>query len=275
MTPGETEAIEIRLVLEAIHAKYGYDLRGYGLDSMTRRIRAALAKSRLGHFGELQHRLLTDPDFFAGVLDDLTVHVSEMFRDPEFYRAFREQVVPILRTYPELKIWHAGCSSGEEVYATAIVLSEEKLYDRAQIYATDVSIASLEHAREGVYPRSKVEGYAQAYADSGGKLRFEDYYSTAYDRIAIRGALRKNVVFFHHDLVSDHALGEMHVVFCRNVLIYFGASLRERVLEMLAGALCRGGFLCLGASESLPVSFAGAFSSVAQKERIFQRRGDA
>jgi len=275
MTPSEAEGIEVSLVLEAIYRRYGYDLRGYGTDSMNRRVRAALAKSGLDHLGELQHRLLANPEFFASVFEDLTVHVSEMFRDPGFYRAFRERVVPALRTYPELKIWHAGCSSGEEVYATAILLMEENLYERSQIYGTDLSVGTLERAREGVYSEEQARTFAQRYAESGGKRRFEDYTRAAYDRVAVQDRLRKNVVFFHHDLVSDYALGEMHVIFCRNVLIYFGASLRERVLGVLKDGLCRGGFLCLGASESLPAAFEGAFSTFAANERIYQLRGDA
>ena len=275
MTASETETIEVELVLEAIRAKYGYDLRGYGAESMTRRVRAALAKSGLAHLGELQHRLLADPAFFADLLEDLTVHVSEMFRDPGFYRAFRERVVPTLRTYPELKIWHAGCASGEEVYATAIVLAEENLYERAQIYGTDLSAGALERAREGVYSGSQARAFAKSYAESGGKQRFDDYTVAAYDRIAIHERLRRNVVFFQHNLVSDYALGEMHVVFCRNVLIYFGPSLRERVLGMLRMGLRRGGFLCLGSSESLPPAVAPAFSAFSPSERIFQLRGEA
>jgi chemotaxis protein methyltransferase CheR len=275
MTTSETDAIEVRLVLEAIHAKYGYDLRGYGAESMARRVRAALAKSGLGHLGELQHRLLADPEFFANLLEDLTIHVSEMFRDPGFYRVFRERVVPTLRTYPELKIWHAGCASGEEVYATAILLTEEQLYDRAQIYATDVSAAALDRAREGVYTDAQARVFAKGYTESGGKGRFEDYTRAAYDRITVQERLRRNVVFFHHNLVSDYALGEMHVIFCRNVLIYFGQSLRERVLDMLRMGLRHGGFLCLGSSEALPASLGSSFTKFAPAERIYQLRGEA
>jgi chemotaxis protein methyltransferase CheR len=275
MSTPESEAIEVRLVLEAIFAKYGYDLRGYQTESITRRVRAALAKSGLAHLGELQHRLLSDPGFFSTVLEDLTVHVSEMFRDAPFYRAFRERIVPALRTYPEIKIWHAGCASGEEVYATAIVLWEERLYDRAQIYATDVSAGALERAREGVYPAAKAESFARAYADAGGAGRFEDYTVSAYERIAVHDRLRRNVVFFHHNLVSDHALGEMHVIFCRNVLIYFGPSLRDRVLGVLKTGLRRGGFLCLGSGESLPAAFGDFFAPFAPAHRIYQRRGEA
>jgi chemotaxis protein methyltransferase CheR len=248
----ETEQIEVRLLLEAIHAKYGYDLRDYSAASMHRRVMAALAKAGAPHLGELQHRLLADRGFFASVLDDLMVQVSEMFRDPPFFRAFRSQVVPVLQTYPQLKIWHAGCASGEEVYATAILLSEAGLYDRTQIYATDVSLQALERAQEGVYPAELAARFADSYRAAGGDGSFDRYVSTAYDRIAVKASLRRNLVFFQHNLVSDQALGEMQVIFCRNVLIYFGPDLRARVLRKFSQGLCHGGFLCLGMSEQLP-----------------------
>src|SRR5262249_36859813 len=149
------EAIEVRLVLEAIYARYGYDFRGYAPESIGRRVKAALARSGSAHLGELQHRLLTEPSVFASIADVLTVQVSEMFRDPSFYRVFRQRVVPLLRTYPLLKVWHAGCASGEEVYTTAILLQEEDLYERTQIYATDMSEVALEQAREGIYAESQ------------------------------------------------------------------------------------------------------------------------
>jgi chemotaxis protein methyltransferase CheR len=245
----DIEEIEMRLVLEAINARYGYDFRDYSPESMRRRVQAALARSGAQNLGLMQHRLLCEPDFFASLFDDLTVHVTEMFRDPSFYRVFRELVIPVLRTYPQLKIWHAGCASGEEVYATAILLSEENLYERTQIYATDMSGRAVEQAREGIYPASQAETFSDNYRQSGGKHRLADYYSSAYGRIAVHEKLKRNVVFFQHDLVSDYALGEMQVVFCRNVLIYFGENLRARVLGVFADCLCRGGFLCLGGSE--------------------------
>lgn len=275
MQPAETEELEIRLVLEAIFAKYGYDFRGYGEASLRRRIGAVLARTGAAHLGELQHRILTEPEFFVSVLDDLTVQVSEMFRDPEFYRAFREQVVPVLRTYPELKIWHAGCASGEEVYTIAILLSEENLSERTQIYATDVSARAVERARAGVYPEARVSGFAKNYAASGGKRSFDDYYSSAYGGIAVREWLRKQVVFFQHDLVSDYALGEMNVILCRNVLLYFGPLLRERVLDLFAGSLRRGGFLCLGGSEALSASRTHLFGELSAVQRIYRRRAEA
>jgi len=268
----EVEDLEVRLLLEAIHAKYGYRFQDYAASSMRRRVRVALARSGLGNLGELQHKLLVDSEFFASMLDDLTVRVSEVFRDPSFYRAFREAVVPMLRTYPLLKIWHAGCASGEEVYTMAILLSEENLYERAQIYATDMSLKALDEARDGIYAEAETPHFAKNYLESGGKHRFEDYYSSAYGRIVVRESLRRNIVFFQHDLASDHALGEMHVVLCRNVLIYFGGKLRGRAVSLFADCLERGGFLCLGKNEGLPGEASGKFSEFSGVERIYRRR---
>ena len=268
----EIEDLEIRLLLEAIHAQYGYRFHDYAQGSMRRRVKVALARSGLNNLGELQHKLLVDPEFFASMLDDLTVRVSEVFRDPSFYRAFRETVVPILHTYPLLKIWLAGCASGEEVYTMAILLSEENLYERAQIYATDMSLKALEMAQGGVYTETAVPTFSRNYLASGGKRRLDDYYSRAYGRIVVRESLRRNIVFFQHDLASDHALGEMHVVFCRNVLLYFGAELRNRSVALFGECLERGGFLCLGKNEGLPPQVAGKFSELSATERIFRRR---
>lgn len=270
----EVDDIEVRLVLEAIHLRYGYDLRGYARSSLLRRFRNMLAKSGAQNMGDLQHRLITDKKFFASAFDDLTVQVSEMFRDPPFYRAFREHVVPVLRTYPQLKIWHAGCASGEEVYATAILLLEENLIDRTQLYATDISEGAIERAREGVYPEERASLFAKNYAASGATGRFEDYCSRAYGHIAIKESVRKRIVFFHHDLCTDYALGEMNVVFCRNVLIYFTRELRGRVLRMLMKSLTRGGFLCLGASEHLSESERESFTAVVARESIFRVAGE-
>jgi chemotaxis protein methyltransferase CheR len=268
----ESENIELRLLLEAIHARYGYDLRDYSPASMLRRFQSILAKSGAKNLGDLQHHILTDATFFASILDDLTVQISEMFRDPAFYRSFREQVVPVLRTYPQLKIWHAGCAGGEEVYATAIVLAEESLIDRTQLYATDLSDGALERAREGVYSESRAALFAENYGASGGRGRFEDHFSRAYGRIAINESLRKKVVFFQHDLGTDYALGEMNVIFCRNVLIYFTQKLRERVVSLFSKSLSRNGFLCLGATERLSAQEKELFVAIAPGESIYRLR---
>lgn len=268
----DIESIEVGLVLEAIYARYGHDFRGYAPEAMRRCVQAALARSGERHLGTFQHRILSEPEFFAGIVDDLTVQVSEMFRDPNFYRTFRERVVPTLRTYPEIKIWHAGCASGEEVYATAILLSEEGLYDRARIYATDTSKHAVERASQGSYPDSRATLFADNYRQSGGLERLDDYFSARSGRIAVDERLKRNVVFCQHDLASDYAPGEMQVVFCRNVLIYFGTALRERAFGVFADSLCRGGFLCLGGSERVEPSCRGAFDEFAVGERIFRRK---
>lgn len=268
----ETEQLEVRLLLEAIDAAYGYDFRKYAPDSMRRRVAAAAAKVGAKHLGELQHRLLREPETFNAILDLLTVRVTEMFRDPACYRALRELVLPALRTYPQLKIWHAGCASGEEVYASAILLSEAGLYERTQIYATDVSSTAVEQAREGVYPESLFESFAQNYGDSGGKQDFASYWSRAYGNISILPALKRNVHVFQHNLVSDYSPGEMQLIFCRNVLIYFGDELRQRVFELFADGLKRGGFLCLGASEGLPREQRNGYHEVSASARIYRQR---
>jgi chemotaxis protein methyltransferase CheR len=272
MPHDEVEAIEIRLLLEAIHAQYGYDLREYAETSMHRRVLAALRASGLPHLGELQHRLLTEPAFFATVLDALTVRVSELFRDPAFHLTFRERVIPVLRTYPLFKIWHAGCASGEEVYATAITLVEEGLYERAQIYATDLSHEALDQARHGIYPAAQVGKFADNYRRAGGTAAISAYYTEAYDRIAMRESLRRNVVFFQHNLVSDHVFGEMNVIVCRNVLIYFGPELKAKVLRKFEQSLSPRGFLCLGTSEHLAASpTRKSFEEFAGRDRIYRR----
>jgi chemotaxis protein methyltransferase CheR len=269
----DIEAIEVRLFLEAIHDRYGYDLRDYSTPSIRRRLLAALAKTGLAHLGELQHQVLNDPQLFTTVLEDLTVRVSEMFRDPSFYRSFRTQVIPILRTYPLLNVWHSGCASGEEAFSSAIILTEEGLYDRVQIYATDLSDRALEQAKQGLYSAEVIPQCSANYEAAGGTARFADYYRTAYDHFAMRESLRRRILFFQHNLVSDHVFAEMHIIFCRNVLIYFEPALRERVLKKFVESLCPGGFLCLGSSERLAPVYQDVFSTFDDRERIYRFGG--
>lgn len=271
----ELEMIEFRLVLQAIHERYGYDFSQYCLGSLQRRLRAAQIQSGASHMGELLHRLLREPDFFASVLSCLTIKVTEMFRDPEFYRAMRTEVLPILRTYPQLKFWHAGCASGEEVYTTAMLLSEEGLYQRSLIYGTDIDAHAIEQAKEGVYSDEQAQAYARNYHLSGGQRELSDYLTYGYARMSVDKTLRDNVSFFQHDLSSDFAFGEMNVIFCRNVLLYFSEPLRERVFSQFVQGLCRGGFLCLGASESLPSKYRASFDDYIPGRRIFRLRGEA
>jgi chemotaxis protein methyltransferase CheR len=269
----EVAALELRLFLSAIHERYGYDLRDYATPSMTRRVQVALAKSGASDLGALQHRVLTDPAVFARVLADLTVQVSELFRDPAFYRALRECILPVLRTYPVLNIWHAGCSTGEEAYSTAVLLHEAGLLDRCQIYATDLSVSALDHAKQGVYLASAdLNGETDRYRRSGGAETLARHATVAYGQIAFHEALRRRILFFQHDLVADYVFAEMHVVFCRNVLIYFGPDLRARVLHKLKKTLCRGGFLCLGASERLSPAHRAGFAELEAHEHIYRQR---
>ena len=272
-TPDDVTTIEVRLLLEAIYERYGYDLRGYAAASIGRRVHVALARSGLPDLGALQHRVLTDPDAFARVLGDLTVQVTGLFRDPGFYRAVRERVVPMLRTYPLINVWLAGCSTGEEAYSMAILLREEGLYERSQIYATDLSAAALDRAKAGVFPAEDLAAIVDAYGRSGGSDELEAHATVAYGQLAVKEALRRNILFFQHDLVSDHVFGEMQVVFCRNVLIYFGRALRARVMRKLSESLCPGGFLCLGASERLAADDREPFRELAPNERIYRRIG--
>jgi chemotaxis protein methyltransferase CheR len=269
----DVTTIEVRLLLEAIYERYGYDLRGYAAASIGRRVHLALARSGLSDLGALQHRLLTDPDAFVRVLGDLTVQVTGLFRDPDFYRAIRERVVPMLRTYPLINVWLAGCATGEEAYSMAILLREEGLYERSQIYATDLSAAALERAKEGVFPAEDLAAIVDGYGRSGGGDTLEAHATVAYGQLAIKESLRRNILFFQHDLVSDHVFGEMQVVFCRNVLIYFGRALRDRVMRKLCESLCSGGFLCLGASERMAADGREPFSELAPNERIYRRTG--
>ncbi len=246
----DIEAVELALLLEAINTRYGYDLRDYATASMQRRVASVLARTGLRHMGELQHRTLADPEFFTSVLEGLTVRVSQMFRDPTFYLAFRTLVVPVLRTYPRIKVWHAGCATGEEVYASAILFHEEGLFERTQFYGTDLSPSAIEAAKSGIYAQDRIAEFTDNYRKSGGKAEFADYHTSAmHDGVVMKEFLRRNLLFFQHNLVSDHVFGEMQVIFCRNVLIYFGRDLRRRVISRFAESLCPGGFLCFGSSE--------------------------
>jgi chemotaxis protein methyltransferase CheR len=268
--PEPIDALEVRLFLDAIQERYGYDFRDYSSSSIQRRVRAALAKSEAANLGDLQHRVLVEPAVFAAVLDTLTLQVTDLFRDSRFYMAFRQNVVPVLRTYPQVKIWHAGCATGEEVYSMAILLADEGLYERCQIYATDISVSAVEQARDGVYSESRLAAFAQSYLTAGGTGNFEKYYVKAYRNLIFNESLRRNMMFFQQDLVSDDAPGQMHVILCRNVMIYFNSELRTKVVNKLASALYRGGFLCLGKDEGLPVGAQPTHLEQLARERIYR-----
>ena len=265
--------IEIKLLLEAIFTKYGYDFSNYGKAHIRRRILHRLNTSGLSSISEIQHKALYDHDFFELILRDLSINVTEMFRDPSFYKFFREEVVHILKTYPFIKIWHAGCSTGEEVYSMAILLQEEGLYDRTQIYATDFNKVVLQTAKEGIYPISKIKEFTYNYQKAGGKNSFSDNYTAKYESVILNKSLKKNMVFAEHNLVTDNVFAEVNVVICRNVLIYFDKELQNRVFNLFETSLINGGYLCLGSKENLRFSNNfRKFSIVSDKERIYKKK---
>lgn len=268
-----TENIEIRLLLEGVFLKYGYDFRDYGKAHAKRRILHRLGLSDLKTISDLQAKVLHDKSFFQLLLHDLSINTTEMFRDPDFFKEIREQVVPILKTYPYFKAWHAGCSTGEEVYSMAIILSEEDLYNRAQLYATDFNHTALQKAKEAIYPAGNMKEYTRNYIKAGGKSSFADYYNARYDSAIINKHLKKNIVFSDHNLVTDSVFGEMHMVMCRNTLIYFNKSLQDRAIKLFYDSLIPGGFLCLGSKESLTFSaHRDLFEPFNQKLKIFRKK---
>ena len=274
MTPASTD-IELRLFIDAIFLKYHYDFRGYAEASLRRRLGSAMSRFDCKTLSELQDKVLRDPMIFRSVINVLTVQVSEMFRDPEYFMALRTKVVPLLRTYPSLKLWVAGCSAGEEVYSLAILLREEGLLARSLIYATDINDDALKRAEGGVYEAERLEVFAENHRKAGAKGPLSEYYTEAYGRAVFDKSLRQNVVFSDHSLATDSVFAEMHLVSCRNVLIYFNRTLQNRALDLFRDSLCRKGFLGLGMRESLHFySHAQAFKELARDERIYQREAD-
>ena len=268
-----TEDLELRLLLEAVYQKYGYDFREYAQASVKRRILHRLHLSGLPNLSAFQGRVIHDTAFFEQLLLDLSINVTEMFRDPSFYHALRTDVIPLLKTYPFLKIWHAGCSTGEEAYSMAILLQEEGLAQRTQIYATDFNDVVLHKAKEGIYAVENVKEYTLNYQRAGGKYAFVDYYTAQHDSIIMNRSLKENIVFANHNLESDGVFGEMHLILCRNVLIYFNKNLQNRALKLFADSLGRRGVLCLGSKENIRFSSsAERFDDVVADEKIYRKK---
>ena len=268
----ENEKIEFDLILEAIYQKYGYDFRNYAKASLRRRLRHRLLQSNLKTISEMQHKLLNDKKFFDKLLLDLTINVTEMFRDPSFFKALREIVVSELKKQPFIKVWHAGCSSGEEIYSTAIILKENGMYESSLIYATDTNEMVLDKAKSGIFPIEKMKEFTVNYKKAGGLASFADYYTARYDNAIMDNSLKKNVVFSNHNLVTDSVFGEMDLIMCRNVLIYFNRELQDRVFRLFMDSLRPGGFLCLGSKETVRFSsLSENFENVIEKERVYRR----
>lgn len=266
------ERLEIELLLEAIHRHYGHDFRQYAYASLRRRIWKRLETEGLRTVTALTERVLHDSDALDRLVDGLSVNVTAMFRDPPFFRAFRERVVPLLRTYPFFRIWHAGCSTGEEVFSMAILLEEEGLYDRARIYATDLNERVLRVAKAGIFPLERMQEYTDNYLRAGGRGEFSGYYVAGYDGALFDQRLLRNVVFAQHNLVTDRSFSEFHAILCRNVLIYFDRALQTHAHRLFYDSLATFGVLALGSKETLRFSpYDECFEPLATAEKIYRK----
>jgi chemotaxis protein methyltransferase CheR len=267
--------VELERLLEVIYETYHHDFRAYVRSSLRRRVAQAVACLRLPGVEALRECVVTEPRVFAALLGHLTVQVSDLFRDPSYWRALRSHVVPRLATYPFVRIWVAGCSDGEEAYAMAILLAEEGLLGRAHIYATDISTRSLEVARAGAYPLERVRAFSANYFAAGGRASLADYYETSQAHARFRAELRAHILFSDHSLATDSAFVEVQLVSCRNVLIYFDRSLQDRALGVFVDATCPRGFLGVGSKESLLFSaHADAFEVVSAEDKLYRKRGE-
>jgi chemotaxis protein methyltransferase CheR len=270
--PRELERIEIQLLTEGIYRQYGFDFRSYAYSSLKRRIWKRLEAEGLDTISALQERVLHERAAMERLLADLSVNVTSMFRDARFYQAFRTKVVPLLRTYPFVRVWHAGCATGEEVYSMAILLTEEGLYDRTRIYATDINDAALERAASGIFPLDQMQEYTQAYLRAGGSRSFSEYYTAAYEAALFSPQLRRNVVFAQHNLATDRSFSEFHVIICRNVMIYFDRTLQDRVHRLFYESLPVYGMLGLGSKESLRGTVVeDGYEALDSREKIYRK----
>ena len=266
---------EIERLLDTVRHEYGYDFTGYSRASQKRRIARFMTRYHTETIDETVAMLARNDDLLQALIFDLTVVVTEMFRDPWVYQTIREKVIPWLKTFPFIRIWHAGCATGEEVYAMAILLQEEGLADRSLIYATDLNDEALQKAKEGIYPLARIQEYTRNYQEAGGRSSFSDYYHARYDAAKMDQELSKNISFANHNLVTDTVFGEMQLVMCRNVLIYFDRPLQNRVLQLFHDSLCSGGLLCLGTKESIRfTTINDHFETVAREEKIYKKKAE-
>lgn len=267
----ELEQIEIELLLNGVHRLYGYDFRNYALPSLKRRIWHHVHAENVPSISALQEKVLHDRACFERFIHSLSIPVTEMFRDPGLFLTFRQKVVPLLRTYPYIRIWHAGCSTGEEVYSMAILLHEEGLYDKARIYATDMNERSLQQAKEGVYDIGRMQQYTKNYMEAGGTRAFSEYYTAKYNSVILQPYLRKNIIFAEHNLATDTSFNEFNVIFCRNVMIYFNDELRDHVHGLFHESLSRFGILVLGSKESIHFTkYSECYESLDRVEKIYR-----
>ena len=275
MNQAEIENIEIDLLLEAMFRKHGYDFRSYSRASVKRRIVKIMDTTGINRITDLIHSALRDDDVFEVMLRALSINVTEMFRDPTFFLAVRRTVIPNLKTREVIKVWHAGCATGEEVYSMAILLKETGLLKRCMIYATDMNKVVLDSAKNGIYPLDRIKEYTSNYQRAGGECSFGDYYTARYDSALLEKSLKANLTFAEHNLTTDGVFGEMDMIVCRNVLIYFNRELQEHVFGLFVNSLAPGGILCLGSKESIAFSAHRAeFEVIVDREKIYRKRGD-
>src|SRR5947207_3416961 len=266
------EDIEIDLMLEGVFRQYGFDFRNYARSSLKRRIRNFVRDENIGSISLLQDRLLHDPAWLERFVYSLSVNVSAMFRDPNFYTAFRNDVVPLLRTYPFIRLWLAGVSMGEEVYSLAILLQEEGIYERCRIYATDMNDPVPNKGKEGIYPVELMQTYTSNYIKAGGKKSFSEYYTVAYESAIFKSSLKENIVFAQHNLATDGSFNEFHVILCRNVMIYFNKELQAHVYNLLHESLVTFGVLGLGARETMKFSpHEQEYEEIDKTPRLYRR----
>ncbi|KOS61135.1 protein-glutamate O-methyltransferase CheR [Lysinibacillus agricola] len=264
--------LEIDLLLEAIYRLSGFDFRQYNRSSILRRIYSRMRMSNIPTISRVLEKVIHENEFLEQLLNDFSINVTEMFRNPSFFKAFREEVVPSLRDYPEIRIWHAGCATGEEVYSMAILLQEEGLMDKAVIYATDMNEQVLEKAKKGVFPINKMQAYTKNYMLAGGSHAFSEYYKTDDQYAYFHPALLKNIIFAQHNLVTDQSFNEFHVIMCRNVLIYFSPELQNQVHHLFSESLSNNGFLCLGDKEILRFEdIISKYKEIVGNEKIYQK----
>jgi len=266
------ERLEVELLLEGIYRQYGFDFRSYAYASIRRRLWKRIHAEGLGTVSALQELVLHEPEAMERLLLDLSINVTAMFRDPGFYRSFRQEVVPRLRTYPFIRLWHAGCSTGEEVVSMAILLSEEGLYERCRIYATDMNEVVLQRARAGIFPLQRMQEYTESYIRAGGARSFSEYYTAKYDGALFDPALLRNVVFSQHNLATDRSFSEFNVIVCRNVLIYFDRTLQARVHSLFYESLTMFGVLGLGSKESLRASeYEPCYEPISMADKLYRK----
>ncbi|MCF8307374.1 MAG: protein-glutamate O-methyltransferase CheR [Bacteroidales bacterium] len=269
----ENISIDIKLLLEAIYLKYGHDFRNYSQAHLKRRILHRLMLSNINSISEMQYKVLHEPEFMQEILTDFSINVTEMFRDPAFYLTMRKDVLPVLRTYPYIKIWHAGCSTGEEVYSMAILLEEEGLLDKTLIYATDNNETVLKVAKKAEYSTENLKNYQKNYEKGGGKGKLSDYYEEKGSVIKFDPRFRKRIVFSEHNLVTDNVFTEVHLIICRNVLIYFNRNLQNRVIKLFHDSLMKEGVLGIGSKESVDYSrYGDAFEYINKNQKIYIKK---